>query len=119
MKLSEMSTRKAAECTADMIDAAGRIVKDKQVKDAFERALLAKKAYEQKALLFTELTPILLREHLDDTAVIVAALMDKTPKQVLDQPIKQTFQDVFRSLDMELTDFFVSSGASEQAASST
>lgn len=118
MKLSEMSTRQAAECMADMVGAIGRIVKDAKVKEAFEKAVIAKKPYEQKLLLATELPPLLLRRHLNDTAKIVSVLMGKTPEEVLDQPIRQTIEDIVNSLDGELFDFFKSSGASEQAASS-
>ena len=119
MKLSDMSTLQAASCMADMIDAVGRIVKDANVKAAFERAIMAKKAYEQKMLLFTELTPLLLREHLEDAAQIVSVLMDKTADEVLAQSPAQTYADIRASLDGELLDFFASSKAQEQAASST
>ena len=119
MKLSDMTTRQAATCMADMIDAVGRIVKDTKIKEAFEKAILQKRTYEQKLALLTELPPLLLRRHLKDTAQIIAVLMDKTPDEVLDQPVKQTLEDIASSLDGELMDFFKSSDASEQDASST
>lgn len=119
MKLSEMSTRKAAECMAIMIDAVGRITKDAKVKTVIEEAALAQRAYEQKLRIMTGLPPVLLREHLEDTAQIVATLMNKTTKEVLEQPISQTVQDIRNSLDGELLDFFAPSGTQEQAASST
>lgn len=118
MKLSEMSTRQAEECMADMIDAVGRIVEDTEIKKAFEDAVLKKKAYEQKLSLMTKLPPLMLRRHMDDTAQIVAILMGKTPNEVLDQPFKQTIQDITSVMDKDLVDFFKSLGALEQDASS-
>lgn len=119
MKLSEMSTRQAAACAADMIDAVGRIVTDATVKETLEKAVLQKTDHERKIAAMTGLPPLLLRRHLKDTAQIVSVLMGKTPDEVLDQPVKQTLEDIASSLDGELMDFFKSLGASEQAASST
>lgn len=119
MKLSEMSTRQAAECLADMTIAVDRIAKDAKVKEVFERASMAKKDYEQKLLLMTELPPLLLRRHLNDVAQIISVLTGNLLEDVLDQPVKQTIQDIVSSMDMELVDFFKSSDASEQGASST
>lgn len=119
MKLSEMSTRQAAGCMANMIEAVAKIVKDPKVKAAFEAAVKEKGEKAQQVSLITGIAPVLLREHLDDTAKIIATLMGKRIKDVLDQPIKQTIQDIKDVMDKDLVDFFASSGAQEQAASST
>lgn len=119
MKLSEMSTRKAAACMADMIEAVSRIVRDPAVKSAFDEASKEEQPNKKNLVLATCIAPILLREHLDDTVMIVSTLMDKRPSDVMDQPIKQTIQDVVSVMDGDLLDFFKSSGTQEQDASST
>lgn len=102
MKLSEMTTRRAAECLCDIAAPVGRLLDSPALKTWYEQ----NKGESVSIHGFIPLVPVLLRDHYDDTAAIVAALTGKTREQIDNQPIMQTVHDVQESMDEELISFF-------------
>lgn len=102
MKLSEMPTRQAAACMAELAVPVGNILKSDAVKAWYE----ANKEEKATISVFLSLIPMLLRDHYDDTAAIIAALSGKTRKELDEQPTAQTIADLKCCIDQELISFF-------------
>lgn len=115
MKLSEMSTRKAAQCLVDLAAPIGTLVKNPAVKEYMKKAANKEANLETMMNAFAELVPIFLRDHFDEMASIVAVLTGKTPDQVGDQSIGETLMDLKNSIDGDLIRFFTKSPGTVQA----
>lgn len=107
MKLSEMTTRQAAACMAELAAPIGNLLESSALKDWYE----AHKQEEVTLPGILPLVPVLLREHYDDASAIVAALTGKTRDEIDGQLIGQTIADVRDCLDDELISFFKSARA--------
>lgn len=115
MKLSEMSTRQAAQCMVNLAAPIGTLVKNPAVKEYMQKAYNKEATVETLMDAFAELVPIFLRDHFDEMAYIVAALTGKTPDEVGNQTILETLMDVKNSIDGEFLRFFTKSPGTEQA----
>ena len=106
MKLSEMPTRKAAECLAELAEPFGVILKTPAVEEYLKKAANKEATVSMLVDAFIALLPSFLREHFDETAKILAVLTGKTPEEIGDQTLKVTIDDVKDSFDGELIGFF-------------
>lgn len=110
MKLSEMTTRQAAACMAELAVPVGNILKSDTIKAWYED----NKEEKANVIAFLSLAPLLLRDHYDDTAAIIAALSGKTKAELDEQPIGQTIADLTGCIDKDLISFFTSQPKPEQ-----
>lgn len=115
MKLSEMSTRQAAQCMVNLAAPIGTLVKNPAVKEYMHKAANKEATIETLMDAFAELVPIFLRDHFDELAYIVSALTGKTPDEVGDQTVLETLTDVKSSIDGEFLRFFTKSPGMDQA----
>lgn len=106
MKLSEMSTRQAAQCMVNLAVPVGTLVKNPAVKEYMQKAAHKEATIETLMDALAELIPIFLRDHFDEMASVVAALTGKTTGEVGDQPILETIRDVKSSIDEDFLLFF-------------
>lgn len=110
MKFSEMTTRQAAACMAEIAVPVGNILKSQTLKAWYEEH----KQEETTLHTFLPLIPLLLRDHYDDTTAIIAAMSGKTKAELDSQPVIQTIADLKGCVDQELFSFFTSQPKSEQ-----
>lgn len=106
MKLSEMPTRKAAACLADLAEPIGVLLKIPAVEEYLKKAANKEASINMLMDAFVSLLPVFLRECFDETAKVLALLTDKTPEEIGEQLFKQTVADVKGSFDGELIGFF-------------
>lgn len=115
MKLSEMDTRQLAKALCEIAKPMDALGKSKALNEALkEYAELRQTEHatmlEQLTTLLSAIMPALLcDENLPNVAAIVAALSDKTPRQVLEQKGMQTIADIMNLADKDLADFFTQS----------
>lgn len=117
MKLSEISTDRAAEVLCELTPLVDSIITDEELMQALSAAIGANDKAEmsvgQKLLLvsskMSKIVPILLKKRKSETFGILGILNGKTPEQIAAQNILVTMMQV-RDLanDRELTDFFIS-----------
>lgn len=106
MKLSEMSTRQAAQCMVDLAAPISTLVKNPAVKEYMQKASNQEASFSMLAEAFAELVPIFLRDHFDELARIVATLTNKAVEEVAEQSVLETMKDLKGSVDQNLIDFF-------------
>lgn len=106
MKLSEMPTRKAAECMAELAAPIGVLLKDPSVTEYLKKAARQKASVQLLADAVVPLMTVFLRDHFDETAKVLSILTDKTLGEIENQPLKATISDVKASVDDELIGFF-------------
>lgn len=115
MKLSEMSTRDAANCMADLAVPLGNIAKNPSVQKLFNEISNSKKDAVTTGIdMVIVLLPALFRDNFDDTVTIISVMTGKKPAEVAEQPIGTTIRDLRGLYDSELKDFFASQPAQEQ-----
>lgn len=117
MKLSEITTDRAAEVLCELTPLVDSIITDEELMQALSAAIGADDKAEmsigQKLLLvsskMSKIVPILLKKRKSETFGILGILNGKTPEQIAAQNILVTMMQV-RDLanDRELTDFFKS-----------
>lgn len=117
MKLSEITTDRAAEVLCELTPLVDSIITDEELMQALSAAIGADDKAEmsvgQKLLLvsskMSKIVPILLKKRKSETFGILGILNGKTPEQIAAQNILVTMAQV-RDLayDRELTDFFKS-----------
>lgn len=115
MKLSEITTDRAAEVLCELTPLVDSIITDEELMQALSAAIGADDKAEmsigQKLLLvsskMSKIVPILLKKRKSETFGILGILNGKTPEQIAAQNILVTMMQV-RDLanDRELTDFF-------------
>ena len=106
MKLSEMTTRQAAEAMVSLAAPVAVITSHPDF-DECVKAFSGKKEDNQTILqLCLRLIPVFLKDCYDATISVLSVLTGKTEKELDSQPIKQTIRDVRMSWDDELKDFF-------------
>lgn len=108
MKLSEMNTRQMAKTLCSLTRPIANLCEDKAVMDALQllQDMRSGKKHCTMAGLLAQVMPVLLDEHYDDVAVILAALTGKTRKEIDEQSGAQTVKDIKACLDGDLASFF-------------
>lgn len=112
MKISEMSTRQAAECLCKISAPLGRIGEDEAVIEQLKE--FGEKAKGQAVLtlvtgMASKFVPLLLDTHYEDTVEILAAMTGKTAVEIGEQSVLVTLKDARESVDKDLIDFFTAS----------
>ena len=106
MKLSEMPTRKAAECMAELAAPIAVLAKNPVVNEYIKKAAHQKATIQLLSDAVAVMLPVFLRDHFDETAKVFSILTDKAPEEFANQPLKTTISDIKASVDGELIGFF-------------
>lgn len=121
MKLSELSTERAADVLCEVTPYIANITGDKALLDELAIKFDSKgksvaERYTFSAHKYAQLVPILLKDHRADVFGVLAALNETTAEQIGKQKVMETIKQVgelFR--DKELLDFFKSFGREEKS----
>jgi hypothetical protein len=115
MKLSEMTTDRAADVLCEITPYVSNIVADEELLAELKRAVSADEVQTRAELLakgaekITKIVPIVLKKRKADMFGILAALNDKTAEEIGKQNILATMKQVRDIVkDKELMDFFKS-----------
>ena len=117
MKLSEITTDRAAEVLCELTPLVDSIITDEELMQALSAAIgaddKAEMSFGQMLLLvsskMSKIVPILLKKRKSETFGILGILNGKTPEQIAAQNILVTMMQVrYLANDKELTDFFKS-----------
>lgn len=123
MKISELTTERAADVLCEVSIYALNILSDKELLDSLRMQLEGTDGDSTKAELIAvasekiaELVPLLLKKHKDDVFGIVAAVNGLTLEQVRKQKIIKTMTAIKEmAQDKDLIDFFKSCVSTEKA----
>jgi hypothetical protein len=110
MKISEMSTEKAADVMVKIMQPIRNILQDEEVIPAIKKMTEAESSEDIFAALLSETAPLLLKKHTSDFCTIIAVLSEKTVDKVMKQKFLATMNDIRNCMDKDLIDFFKSSG---------
>ena len=122
MKLSELTTERAADVLCELTPYIANITGDKALLDELEKKFDRKgksvaEMYTFAAHKYATLVPILLKDHREDVFGVLSVLneteLDKIAKQKVMETMKQV-RDLFQ--DKELLDFFKSFGQEDETA---
>lgn len=121
MKLSELSTERAADVLCEVTPYIANITGDKALLDELAIKFDSKgksvaELYTFSSHKYAQLVPILLKDHRADVFGVLAALNETTAEQIGKQKVMETIKQVgelFR--DKELLDFFKSFGREEKS----
>ena len=116
MKLSEMTTDRAADALVRIAEPAAEIVNDDNVWKIWEKMGKMKNPNIKAQIVFIvrEVAPILLKDHRDALYVVLSIMTEKTVQQIADQKVKDTIRDIKESVDGELLSFFMPSEEQKQ-----
>jgi len=116
MKLKEMTTLQAADALARIAEPAAEIIEDVKVFELWQKAgkLQSATAAQQVAFMVREIAPMLLKKHLNATITVLSIMTGKTVKQISNQGIMDTYNDIKESVDADLISFFTPSKAQTQ-----
>lgn len=111
MKISEMSTAKAADVLVKIVEPVTKILMDQEAVSMLQVVVDTAKDTGAEGIIgaFIKIVPYLLEKHRNDTFTIIGALNGKSVEKVAKQNILQTIADVRESIDKDLIDFFKSS----------
>lgn len=122
MKLSELTTERAADVLCELTPYIANITGDKALLDELSNKFDSKgksaaELYTFAAHKYATLVPILLKEHREDVFGLLAVLNETEPEKIANQSVMETIRQV-RDLfqDKELLDFFKSFGQEEETA---
>lgn len=123
MKISELTTERAADVLCEVSIYALNILSDKELLASLRMQLEGTDGDRTKAEMIAiasekvaELVPLLLKKHKDDVFGIVAAVNGLTLEQVRQQKIIKTMTAVKEmAQDKDLIDFFKSCVSTEKA----
>ena len=123
MKISELTTERAADVLCEVSIYALNILSDKELLASLRMQIDGKDGDSTKAELIAvasekiaELIPLLLKKHKDDVFGIVAAVNGLTLEQVRQQKIIKTMTAIKEmAQDKDLIDFFRSCVSTEKA----
>jgi hypothetical protein len=123
MKISELTTERAADVLCEVSIYALNILSDKELLASLRMQLEGTDGERTKAELIAiasekvaELVPLLLKKHKDDVFGIVAAVNGLTLEQVRQQKIIKTMNAIKEmAQDKDLIDFFKSCVSTEKA----
>lgn len=122
MKLSELTTERAADVLCELTPYIANITGDKALLDELankfdSKGKSAAELYTFAAHKYAALVPILLKEHREDVFGLLAVLNETEPEKIAGQNIISTMMQVRSVLkDKELLDFFKSFGQGEETA---
>ena len=122
MKLSQLSTDKAADMLCELTPYIANITGDKSLLDELAHKLDSKgksvaELYVFAAKKYTALVPILLKTHKADVFGVLAVLNETTPEAVGKQNVLSTMRQIREAFkDKELLDFFKSWQEPEEIA---
>lgn len=114
MRLSELSTDRAADVLCEIAPYAVCITGDKALLDALEKKFDVKgrsvaELYTFAAEKYGQIVPLLLRDHRQDVFGILAALNGTEAESIGQQNVMETMRQVKEIFsDKELLDFFAS-----------
>lgn len=116
MKLSEMSTGRAADVLVRITEPAAELMNDDKVWALWEKMGKMKNPNikEQIVFIVQEIVPVLLADHRNALYTVLSIMTNKTIEAIDTQPIKDTIQDVKNSVDGELLSFFTPSEEQKQ-----
>lgn len=122
MKLSELTTERAADVLCELTPYIANITGDKALLDELSNKFDSKgksaaELYTFAARKYAMLVPILLKEHREDVFGLLAVLNETEPEKIAKQSVMETIRQV-RDLfqDKELLDFFKSFWQEEETA---
>ena len=122
MKLSQLTTERAADVLCELTHYIANITGDKALLDELankfdSKGKSAAELYTFAAHKYATLVPILLKDHREDVFGVLSVLneteLDKIAKQNIMETMKQV-RDLFQ--DKELLDFFKSFGQEDETA---
>lgn len=122
MKLSELTTERAADVLCELTPYIANITGDKSLLDELANKFDSKRKsaaelYTFAAHKYATLVPILLKEHRNDVFGVLAVLNECSADEIAKQKVMETMKQV-RDLfqDKELLDFFKSFGQEDETA---
>ncbi len=122
MRISELSTDKAADVLCEVSTYALNIVTDEELRDSLKAQIDAEKPqtagerYAVGAQKISQWVPILLKKHRDDVFGILAAINGTTIAAIKKQNIIKTMLQVREAVkDKDLMDFFKSCASEAKA----
>lgn len=114
MKLSELTTDRAADVLCEITPYVANLTGDKALLDTLQQKMGVDKpsiaeVYTYGAKKLSILVPIVLKEHRADVFGLLAVLNETTPEQIAAQGILTTMEQIREAVqDQELRDFFKS-----------
>lgn len=122
MKLSQLTTERAADVLCELTPYIANITGDKALLDELankfdSKGKSAAELYTFAAHKYATLVPILLKEHREDVFGLLAVLNETEPEKIADQNIISTMMQMRSVLkDKELLAFFKSFGQEDETA---
>ena len=104
MKISNMNTTDGFEMMKKLVPATAKILENVEISNA--KAIL--KGKDSGAEIAAKITPILIRDHLDDVVQLVAVLQGSTVEEVKSQPIGETVETLSEGVKL-FSSFFTAS----------
>lgn len=122
MKLSQLTTERAADVLCELTPYIANITGDKALLDELankfdSKGKSAAELYTFAANKYAALVPILLKEHRNDVFSVLATLNERSADEIAKQNVMETMKQV-RDLfqDKDLLDFFKSFGQEDETA---
>ncbi len=120
MKLSQLTTERAADVLCELTPYIANITGDKSLLDELankfdSKGKSAAELYTFAAHKYATLVPILLKDHREDVFGVLSVLNETEPDKIAKQNIMETMKqgrEVFQ--DKELLDFFKSFGQEDE-----
>ncbi len=103
MKISALNTTDGFALMQKIVPATAKILEDADIINA--KALLTSK---DGAEIAAKVTPVLLKNHMDDVIQLVAIMQDSTPEEVAAQPIGSTVETLSEGIKL-FSGFFTAS----------
>lgn len=122
MKLSQLTTERAADVLCELTPYIANITGDKALLDELankfdSKGKSAAELYTFAAHKYATLVPILLKDHREDVFGMLAVLNETEPEKIANQNIISTMMQVRSVLkDKELLAFFKSFGQEDETA---
>ena len=122
MKLSQLTTERAADVLCELTPYIANITGDKALLDELEKKFDRKgksvaELYTFAAHKYATLAPILLKEHRNDVFGVLAVLNECSTDEIAKQNSMKTMKQVREVFqDKELLDFFKSFGQEDETA---
>ena len=120
MKLSQLTTERAADVLCELTPYIANITGDKALLDELankfdSKGKSAAELYTFAAHKYATLVPILLKDHREDVFGMLAVLNETEPEKIANQNIISTMMQVWSVLkDKELLAFFKSFGQEDE-----
>lgn len=96
MKISAMNTKDGFALMQKLVPVTAKILEDADIGNA--KALLTNR--ESGAELAAKVTPILLKNHMEDVIGLVAIMQGSTPEEVAAQPIGSTVETLSEGIKL-------------------